>query len=346
MNNMLQSNGTALAFQAQSTKQLSEINDDMGEIRAGKILALSAGKYPTDADATGAFMSAAGETFPEGTFNIGGVNNGELQFGLSSADGKAYAGAGAVVLDKDGIKLELTETTYTDSSAVKWMDGADYPIRLDAILAAAFSPTIDSVIGRYAVWGTAATPNAALELSTMYNGSESGAGISLDSQRALTRAAISADEIWLTAGGLIKLDGAAVVGSDGFTPFMRGVLTGNGNNTTAGSGATIYSGFGYFGTTSTPQNVEIYFAAAATLGTFWVRTRSTQPASGSLTISVVDSSAGVYATIVIPANTAAGIFSVAASTPAWPGNEKFRVKIVNAATAASAQIAGFSLDYS
>ena len=100
-----------LAFQAQSTKQLSEINDDMGEIRAGKILALSAGKYPTDADATGAFMSAAGETFPEGTFNIGGVNNGELQFGLSSADGKAYAGAGAVVLDKDGIKLELTETT-------------------------------------------------------------------------------------------------------------------------------------------------------------------------------------------------------------------------------------------
>ena len=341
-----QSNGTALAFQAQSTKQLSEINDDMGEIRAGKILALSARKYPTDADATGAFMSAAGETFPEGTFNIGGVNNGELQFGLSSADGKAYAGAGVVVLDKDGIKLELPENTYTDGSAIKWTDGTIYPIAMRGKLSIVSGEVIDTISGEITVEGTASVPNASLNISTTYNGSGSGADISLVSQHALTRAAISADEIWLTAGGTIKLDGAAVVGSDGFTPFMRGVLTGNGNNTTAGSGATIYSGFGYFGTTSSPQNVEIYFAAAATLGTFWVRTRSTQPASGSLTISVVDSSAVVYATIVIPANTAAGIFSVAASTPAWPGNERFRVKIVNAATAASAQIAGFSLDYS
>ena len=239
----------------------------------------------------------------------------------------------------------MPETTYTDSSAVKWMDGADYPIRLDAILSAALSETIDTVTGRYAVWGTAATPNASMELSTIYNGSGSGAGISLDSWQALTRAAISADEIWLTAGGSIKLDGAAVVGSDGFTPFMRGVLTGNGNNTTAGSGATVYAGFGYFGTHATVENVEISLVPPFTFGTLTVKTRTTQPASGSLVITVTATS-GLYATLTIPANSAAGVYSVVADNPQYPGGQNLRLKIKNNATAASAQIAGFSLGYS
>ena len=89
-------------------------------IRAPKILCLSSGNEPTDTDASGVFMSAAGETFGSDTYNIGGVDNGGLQFGIRSTDGvgvfsggDAEIGADGIVIDKMGYLMSHTATDGT-----------------------------------------------------------------------------------------------------------------------------------------------------------------------------------------------------------------------------------------
>lgn len=86
-------------------EQLSALTNDMGDISSGTILALSSGGAVTDSTATGSFVSAEGAAFAADTYNIGGVSNGALQFGLSATTGAAFAGGGAVVIDAKGITL-------------------------------------------------------------------------------------------------------------------------------------------------------------------------------------------------------------------------------------------------
>ena len=326
---------------------LSDISDDAGEIRAGSFICGEGDPYNSvDGAFTGVALLSPGidPTGSGTTYEMVGMNAGALEVGIDNL-GKLLAGAGAVVLDKEGIAFELPETTYTPSASLKWTDGAEYPIQLRGMVAATVGVPIDTVVGSYMVQGSSSIPNADLSLLAMYNGSGAGAAIGLHAQLSFTRAYIAADELWITSATTIKMEGT-VVQSDGVTPLVHGLLAGNGNNTTVASGSTAYSGFGYFGTTGTQQNVEVGMYIPATLGKFTLRTRSAQPGTGALTVTIADTGSGVYATIVIPAGAAAGVFSVDASTPAWPGNERFRVKFVNAASAASAQIAGFSLEYS
>jgi hypothetical protein len=113
-------------------EQLSQLASNLGDVNAGRFLALSAGSEPTDSDASGAFMSADGETFGSDTYNIGGVNSGVLQFGLSSTTGKAYAGGGEVILDANGISMVMPTTTYSTGAAIKWADGTETPIKIQA----------------------------------------------------------------------------------------------------------------------------------------------------------------------------------------------------------------------
>jgi len=78
------------------------------EIRAGRFIAATEDSMtlePTDLDFSGCFMSAEGETFGDDLYNIGGVNAGVLQFGLSATDGKAYFMGGAAIMDDGGINL-------------------------------------------------------------------------------------------------------------------------------------------------------------------------------------------------------------------------------------------------
>ena len=89
-------------------------------IRAPKILCLSSGNEPTDTDASGVFMSAAGETFGSDTYNIGGVDNGGLQFGLRSTDGVGVFSGGDATIGADGIEISkmgyLIQHTATDGT--------------------------------------------------------------------------------------------------------------------------------------------------------------------------------------------------------------------------------------
>src|SRR3990172_7516630 len=79
--------------QTEVTK-LSQITNDLGDVVAGRFIApasTSISTEPTNAGFTGTAMSGNGETFGGSLYHIVGVNAGALQFGLSAADGKAYA---------------------------------------------------------------------------------------------------------------------------------------------------------------------------------------------------------------------------------------------------------------
>jgi hypothetical protein len=86
--------------------RVSELSDDLGDIRAGRFIAPYIGLEPTDSDFTGCFMSALGETFGGSEYHIGGVNAGALQFGLNADTGSALAGGGKVGINEDGIHIE------------------------------------------------------------------------------------------------------------------------------------------------------------------------------------------------------------------------------------------------
>ena len=99
--NLMQSGGTMRIAS-------NVIFDNQVEMRAGRFLALTQGFQPTDSDAMGAFMSAAGELFGTDLYNIGGVNNGNLQFGLRASDGGALFAGGDGIIDETGINLNGT----------------------------------------------------------------------------------------------------------------------------------------------------------------------------------------------------------------------------------------------
>jgi hypothetical protein len=108
-----------LAMQDVRTASLDEISDDLGDMRAGRFIALSSGSEPTDADATGAFVSADGEVFDDLTVNIGTVKQGQPAAGFNTDGDFFWAGASgradADGLHLDGIRYAL-EHTATDTA--------------------------------------------------------------------------------------------------------------------------------------------------------------------------------------------------------------------------------------
>lgn len=85
------------------TGSLDNITNDMGlqiqgEFRSGT-------GEPGDGF-TGVRIGWPGFSYIESDWNIVGVNNDLLEFGLSAANGKAYFAGGAGTIDKDGINLE------------------------------------------------------------------------------------------------------------------------------------------------------------------------------------------------------------------------------------------------
>jgi hypothetical protein len=73
------------------------------EMRAARILALESGTEPTDPDACGSFMSAAGETFGDWLIKVGEVLNGRLQAGFGN--GAMIFAGGEGVADETGLNL-------------------------------------------------------------------------------------------------------------------------------------------------------------------------------------------------------------------------------------------------
>jgi len=86
--------------------------DSLGDMRAGRFLALSSGQEPDDSDACGVVMDADGHVFGDDSYNHYGVNLGIFQFGFSATTGKGVLCNGNITLDVDGI---------TGTDLLKWM---------------------------------------------------------------------------------------------------------------------------------------------------------------------------------------------------------------------------------
>lgn len=87
---------------------LTEICGDLGFMVSGAFISPTVDSVscePTSTDFVGCFQCGAGFVFGSSTYQMGGTNAGTLHWGAAN-DGKLYAGAGAVTLDADGIKIE------------------------------------------------------------------------------------------------------------------------------------------------------------------------------------------------------------------------------------------------
>jgi len=110
----------ALERRGVNVNSLDEFTDDIGDQRAGRFLAMLSGTEPTDPDASGCFMSAGGEEFGGELYNIGGVENGALQFGMRNSDGAGVFAGGDAVIGSEGINIDqmgyLIQHTATDGT--------------------------------------------------------------------------------------------------------------------------------------------------------------------------------------------------------------------------------------
>lgn len=99
-------------------QRVSQITTDMGDMRAGRFLALSDGIEPA-LDGTGAFMSASGETFGSSKYNVGSVKDGKFQAGFNT-DGVFSAASELLKIDSDcitqaGTGVFLTASPYANN---------------------------------------------------------------------------------------------------------------------------------------------------------------------------------------------------------------------------------------
>lgn len=114
-------------------------------------------------------------------------------------------------------------------------------------------------------------------------------------------------------------------------------------NSTVPSSVTRYSGFGGSPMASGEANVKITVNYACTLSQFYLHTTTTQPASGSLTIAIRKNGSDTALTFVISAGTAANTFSDLTHSVTFAAGDDISIGFINAATAASASVAGLSV---
>lgn len=88
------------------------------ETRLPRILALSSGGEPTDADANGAFVAEPGYVFDGKTYNMGNVKNGALGAGFTD-DGEITANAGTIGGFTIGADTIQSANYVADTSGVK-----------------------------------------------------------------------------------------------------------------------------------------------------------------------------------------------------------------------------------
>ena len=313
---------------------LSDLSGDLGIVTAGEFRSPADPANPLEPGEGFSGVRVCGEGMDYGgtAYAVVGVANDVLQFGLSSADGKAYAGGGTVVLDEDGVTI--LQGGY-DINAVKWSDGIDNSFKISTHIGSTGSDIVAQLDAR----DTIANPGmSTLQLSaTATGGGTTPSIISLiDSNVGISTIIISADEVNL--GGAVTVNGSPLGGGVGY-------LLGNGNGNTVGSSSTTYGCFGYNGLGSVGVS-QMHISKPLTLGTFAVRTGS-QAASGKMVITLEDvASSNIYATIELAAGFAGGLSSVACSNPSWPGSDFMKIRFRNYATAPGAAINGFSLDYS
>lgn len=116
----------------------------------------------------------------------------------------------------------------------------------------------------------------------------------------------------------------------------------NGANTGL-SGALRYFGFSN-NAVSTVENVRRTFLPnACTLKNFYIRTSSTQPATGSHVLTILKNGVATSIVVTIAAGSAAGVFSDTTNSVSFLAGDEISIQAVNNATANSGGIIGYSI---
>jgi hypothetical protein len=111
----------ALQNSSIKTNSLSDISDNLGEVRAGDILATEQESgYPDDGTYTGCFMSANGYTIGTTNYHLGGMNNGTLQWGANNSDGNFRAGGSAILINSNGINIYRDAEIVSGPNTIKF----------------------------------------------------------------------------------------------------------------------------------------------------------------------------------------------------------------------------------
>lgn len=98
---------------------LSDLDDNLGLMKAGEFRS-GVGTPGNPGDKfTGVRIGYPPFIYNDTTWNIVGVNADTMQFGLRATDGVAVAGAGAVRLTADGIKLDQGAAS---KNSIEWVD--------------------------------------------------------------------------------------------------------------------------------------------------------------------------------------------------------------------------------
>ncbi len=204
---------------------LAEMSLDGSEIDLNAFLPTedSTSSEPTDTGFTGMFLSVTGKEFDGETYNLGGVNAGELQFGVSQTTGKALAGAGAVVLDEDGIAVNVT-ASETNLNSYKIKDSGGDVI---GVLGGRKStdPDAINIVGLRASAITGRNPQL-FATAEAVSGKNATAllGATIQSGNAVSvQLDASANEIYLAASSLKTLSGF-IKAVTSFTPTATNVL--------------------------------------------------------------------------------------------------------------------------
>lgn len=97
---------------------LSDLSENLGLLLAGEFR--SGNSKDPGFGFSGMRMAWPTMTYESEEWNLVGVANDVLQFGVRASDGKAIAGAGAVTLDVDGITLDITQGGPTSPASIKY----------------------------------------------------------------------------------------------------------------------------------------------------------------------------------------------------------------------------------
>jgi hypothetical protein len=106
-------------------RSLSQITEDLGHVRFGSVICGTGDPFDTTSgNFSGMGIFNPPLTFTAGDYHLVGCNAGVLQAGISADDGKFYAGAGAVILDKDGLSIDVP-LTYALPNSVSFISGPE-----------------------------------------------------------------------------------------------------------------------------------------------------------------------------------------------------------------------------
>jgi hypothetical protein len=147
------------------------------------------------------------------------------------------------------------------------------------------------------------------------------------------------------ATGATGATGAAgATGSQG--PPGPATVFGNLLASTVSLSTTNYFGPGDTTTTATETNARTAIQFAATVSNFYLRTSSSQPATGSLVFTVLKNGSATAITFTIGASAGAALYSDTTHSFTVAAGDEISIQVVNNGLVASAAIQGWSLELS